>query len=114
MDWQTWSTFAQERRAAGASDATIMRELTQRGASADDAEGVLRELGATFSLEPRDAAAVATARSNTRVMLGVEVVCFAAGIGWLVLDGGGFDPADGGLCFAGLMLMGKALNDGAL
>lgn len=53
-EWTDWKEHATQRRAAGASDASVMRELAQRGASTDEAEGVVRSLGARFDLTDED------------------------------------------------------------
>ncbi len=57
-DWNSWVDFAKTRREAKDADTTIMLALVQRGASAGEAEAVVRSLGGGFQLSADDAAAL--------------------------------------------------------
>jgi len=113
-DWSSWVEFAKQRQAGGASSATIMVELSARGASAGEAEAVVRSIGSGFTLSETDRQALVAEISTARLLTAGGIAAIVGGIGLLFLlgartfGGGGNGPvAAGALIVVGLSLVGK-------
>jgi hypothetical protein len=86
-DWTSWVDFAKARREAKDANTTILLALVQRGASAGEAEAVVRSLGGGFQLSNDDAAELAAQKRRARFSVVLGLVLLAAGIALLVLLG---------------------------
>ncbi len=91
-----------------------MLELVQRGASPDEAEGVVRTLGATFVLDAADQADVAAQKRVARgaIASGVGLVVGGVGLMLFVLSGStrfaaNLPLAAGAMILSGLTLIAK-------
>ena len=115
-DWNSWVDFAKARREAKDSDTTIMLALVQRGASAGEAEAVVRSLGGGFQLSADDAAALAAQKRSARLSLVLGLLSVVGGVVLLAFLGpraflGGQGPiVAGGLIAFGLFKVGTNIG----
>jgi hypothetical protein len=109
---------AKALRVEGRSDAMIMVELAQGGASAGEAEGVVRSLGGSFALDARDQHEQRTQKFTARLGLaaGVGLVGVALWLAYAMFESaqtsiGAVGGAEiGGALVAGLTLIGKNIG----